>query len=100
MKTSILTAIVVFLLGIPLLGDAYYWQPRPDLRLTIAAPESLYVRFQRRNQLEADGIFISVSAGNSFQSYGTTGLSYPAASSYVGSGSITRTASAWPAMAM
>jgi subtilisin family serine protease len=34
-------------------------------------------------QLEADGIFIAVSAGNSFQSYGTTGLSYPAASSYV-----------------
>ncbi|MCG8448056.1 MAG: S8 family serine peptidase, partial [Pirellulales bacterium] len=34
-------------------------------------------------QLEADGIFISVSAGNSFTSYNTAGLSYPAASSYV-----------------
>ena len=34
-------------------------------------------------QLEADGIFISVSAGNSFQDYGTTGLSYPATSQYV-----------------
>jgi subtilisin family serine protease len=34
-------------------------------------------------QLEADGIFIAVSAGNSFSSYNTTGLSYPAASPYV-----------------
>lgn len=34
-------------------------------------------------QLEADGIFISVAAGNSFQSYKTPGLSYPAASQYV-----------------
>jgi subtilisin family serine protease len=34
-------------------------------------------------QLETDGIFISVSAGNSFTSYNTTGLSYPAASSHV-----------------
>lgn len=34
-------------------------------------------------QLEADGIFISVSAGNSFQDYNAPGLSYPAASSYV-----------------
>ena len=34
-------------------------------------------------QLEADGIFISVSAGNSFVSYNTRGLSYPAASPYV-----------------
>ncbi|MAT71691.1 MAG: hypothetical protein CMJ58_19465 [Planctomycetaceae bacterium] len=34
-------------------------------------------------QLEADGIFIAVSAGNSFTSYNTTGLSYPAASPYV-----------------
>lgn len=34
-------------------------------------------------QLEADGIFISVSAGNSFQDYNTTGLSYPASSQYV-----------------
>ena len=34
-------------------------------------------------QLEADGIFISVSAGNSFQSYNAPGLSYPAASSHV-----------------
>ena len=33
--------------------------------------------------LEEDGIFISVSAGNSFSSYNTTGLSYPAASPYV-----------------
>jgi len=33
--------------------------------------------------LEADGIFISVSAGNSFSSFNTTGLSYPAASQYV-----------------
>jgi len=34
-------------------------------------------------QLEADGIFISVAAGNSFQDYNDTGLSYPAASPYV-----------------
>lgn len=34
-------------------------------------------------QLEADGIFISVSAGNSFTSYNTPGLSYPAVSSSV-----------------
>lgn len=34
-------------------------------------------------QLEADGIFIAVSAGNSFSSYNTAGLSYPAASPYV-----------------
>src|SRR3990172_8936606 len=34
-------------------------------------------------QLEADGIFISVSAGNSFTTYNASGLSYPAASSYV-----------------
>lgn len=34
-------------------------------------------------QLEADGIFIAVSAGNSFTSYNTPGLSYPAASSHV-----------------
>ena len=34
-------------------------------------------------QLEQDGIFIAVSAGNSFGSYNATGLSYPAASSYV-----------------
>ena len=33
--------------------------------------------------LEADGIFISVSAGNSFTSYNVQGLSYPAASSHV-----------------
>jgi subtilisin family serine protease len=34
-------------------------------------------------QLEADGIFISVSAGNSFTTYNAKGLSYPAASSHV-----------------
>jgi len=34
-------------------------------------------------QLETDGIFVAVSAGNSFTSYDTTGLSYPAASPYV-----------------
>ena len=34
-------------------------------------------------QLEADGIFISVAAGNSFTNYNSPGLSYPAASSYV-----------------
>ncbi|MGH6961031.1 MAG: S8 family peptidase, partial [Dongiaceae bacterium] len=34
-------------------------------------------------QLELDGIFVTVSAGNSFQQYGSTGLSYPAASQYV-----------------
>lgn len=34
-------------------------------------------------QLKADGIFISVSAGNSFQNFKTAGLSYPAASPYV-----------------
>ncbi len=34
-------------------------------------------------QLEADGIFIAVAAGNSFTSYQQPGLSYPAASPYV-----------------
>jgi hypothetical protein len=34
-------------------------------------------------QLEADGIFIAVSAGNAFNTYKTPGLSYPAASQYV-----------------
>lgn len=34
-------------------------------------------------QLEADGIFIAVAAGNSFTKYNAAGLSYPAASSYV-----------------
>ncbi len=34
-------------------------------------------------QLEADGIFISVAAGNSFTKYNAPGLCYPAASSYV-----------------
>lgn len=34
-------------------------------------------------QLEADGIFIAVAAGNSFTSYSQPGLSYPAASSHV-----------------
>ncbi len=34
-------------------------------------------------QLEADGIFTAVAAGNSFTRYETTGLSYPAASPYV-----------------
>ncbi len=33
--------------------------------------------------LEADGIFISVAAGNGFQQYQTPGLSYPAASPHV-----------------
>jgi hypothetical protein len=34
-------------------------------------------------QLEADGIFISVAAGNSFTTFNAPGLSYPAASSHV-----------------
>jgi len=34
-------------------------------------------------QLEADGIFIAVAAGNSFTSYYEAGLSYPAVSEYV-----------------
>ncbi len=34
-------------------------------------------------QLHADGIFVAVSAGNSFTSYNSPGLSYPAASPYV-----------------
>jgi subtilisin family serine protease len=34
-------------------------------------------------QLKADGIFIAVSAGNSFASFNAPGLSYPAASPYV-----------------
>ncbi|MGI9455809.1 MAG: S8 family peptidase, partial [Aeoliella sp.] len=34
-------------------------------------------------QLEADGVFISVSAGNSYTTYNTPGLSYPAASPHV-----------------
>lgn len=34
-------------------------------------------------QLKNDGIFVAVSAGNSFSTYNSTGLSYPAASPYV-----------------
>ena len=34
-------------------------------------------------QLKADGIFIAVAAGNSFTSYNTQGVSYPAASQFV-----------------
>ena len=34
-------------------------------------------------QLEADGIFVAVAAGNDFSYYGEPGLSYPAASPYV-----------------
>ena len=34
-------------------------------------------------QLEADGLFISVAAGNAFSSFGETGLSYPAVSEFV-----------------
>ncbi len=34
-------------------------------------------------QLEQDGLFISVSAGNSFEDYNLPGLSYPASSSHV-----------------
>jgi hypothetical protein len=34
-------------------------------------------------QLKSDGIFLSVAAGNSFTTYNSTGLSYPAASSSV-----------------
>jgi subtilisin family serine protease len=34
-------------------------------------------------QLQADGIFVSVAAGNDFASYGTAGVDYPAASPYV-----------------
>ena len=34
-------------------------------------------------QLETDGIFISVAAGNSFSSFNEAGLSYPAVSPYV-----------------
>ncbi len=34
-------------------------------------------------QLEADGIFIAVAAGNAFTTYNTAGLSYPAASPHV-----------------
>jgi subtilisin family serine protease len=33
--------------------------------------------------LRNDGIFVAVAAGNAFQNYKTTGLSYPAASQYV-----------------
>ena len=34
-------------------------------------------------QLEADGLFISVAAGNAFNTFGETGLSYPAVSEHV-----------------
>lgn len=34
-------------------------------------------------QLEADGIFVSVAAGNAFQDYNQVGLSYPAVSDHV-----------------
>jgi hypothetical protein len=49
MKTSILTAFFVFLFGFPLLGSANGHGQRPDLRLTIATPESSYVRVRRRH---------------------------------------------------
>jgi Subtilase family len=38
---------------------------------------------QKLAQLEADGLFISVAAGNEFANYATPGLSYPAASPHV-----------------
>ena len=34
-------------------------------------------------QLEADGIFVAVAAGNAFSSYGAAGVNYPAVSSHV-----------------
>jgi subtilisin family serine protease len=47
---------------------------------TIPAWANLEDEFQ---QLKEAGIFIAVSAGNSYSSFNTTGLSYPAASQYV-----------------
>ncbi len=47
---------------------------------TVPAWAQLENEFQ---QLKADGVFISVAAGNSFSSYNQTGLSYPAASPHV-----------------
>ena len=46
MRMILLTACFTLLLGIPLLGEA---NNRPDLRLTIAAPESSNVEVQRRH---------------------------------------------------
>ncbi|MDZ4657447.1 MAG: S8 family serine peptidase [Bythopirellula sp.] len=47
---------------------------------TIPSWSTLEDEFQ---QLEAAGVFIAVSAGNSYASYNAPGLSYPAASPYV-----------------
>ena len=47
---------------------------------TLPDPAQLEDEF---SQLEADGIFISVAAGNLFQDYYTSGVSYPAASPFV-----------------
>lgn len=49
MKIVLITAFFTLLLGIPLQAEASRWSARPDLRLTIAAPESLYFRVQRRH---------------------------------------------------
>ena len=47
------------------------------------APPNWAMLEEELAQLEADGIFISVSAGNAFAASGQPGLSYPAASPYV-----------------
>lgn len=48
MKTIMVTVMLTLMLGLPIRGDSTHWSPRPDLRLTIAAPDSSYVRAQRR----------------------------------------------------
>ncbi len=52
MRKTLITAFCTLLVGIPLQGDARHGIARPDLRLTIAAPESRYVRVQRRHGIK------------------------------------------------
>lgn len=51
--------------------------------LNTAGPPNWAMLEDELAQLEADGIFISVSAGNAFQDYLTPGLSYPGSSTFV-----------------
>lgn len=49
MKIILITAFFTLLLGLPLQAKANHWRANSDLRLTIATPESLYVRVKRRH---------------------------------------------------
>lgn len=52
MRNLLITVMVVLLLGIPVQGQAGDREQRPDLRLTIAAPESRYFRVRRRHGIK------------------------------------------------